>query len=148
MIVLVYSFFDNSFGLFLVCCQLCFVGLLRFLINSWFFWLFIIDRFRDLKCCDNIFVNRTKKVVKISKSFDDFFLQVGLWRLNVLGWSCYFIFYFWMWACCVWFWIFFLGGFVFHFEFSGLATVFILCFIYVFLFCFVSFNLIKIAILI
>ena len=27
MIVLVYSFFDNSFGLFLVCCQLCFVGL-------------------------------------------------------------------------------------------------------------------------
>ena len=43
---------------------------------------------------------------------------------------------------------FFLCGFVFHFEFAGLATVFILCFIYVFLFCFVSFNLIKIAILI
>ena len=43
---------------------------------------------------------------------------------------------------------FFLGGFVFHFEFAGLATVFIFCFIYVFLFCFVSFNLIKIVILI
>ena len=27
MIVLVYLFFDNSFGLFLVYCQLCFVGL-------------------------------------------------------------------------------------------------------------------------
>ena len=30
MIVLVYLFFDNCFGLFLVCYQLCFVGLYDF----------------------------------------------------------------------------------------------------------------------
>ena len=33
----------------------------------WIFLLFIIDKYRDLKC-DNIFVNRIKKVVKNSKS--------------------------------------------------------------------------------
>ena len=49
---------------------------------------------------------------------------------------------------------FFLGGFVFHFEYVGPAIVFVFCFIYVFCFVlfmfffFVSFNLIKIVILI
>ena len=40
---------------------------------------------------------------------------------------------------------FFLGGFVFHFEFARLSIVFVFCFIE-FFFCFVSFNLIKILV--
>ena len=134
-IVLVYSLFAINFASWVSD------------ISDWFLWIlwffFIIDRYRDLKC-DNIFVNRTKKVVKIQNLFDDFFfLQFGLWQLNVFGGIAIFFFFFWMWACCVWFWIFLRLVCV---SFWICWASYSVCFL--FLFCFVSFDLIKIVILI
>ena len=111
----------------------------------WILWLFIIDRYGDLKC-DNIFVNRTKKVVKNSKS---------IWWFVFVGWS--------MVAKCVGvelLFFFFLDVSMLYLILNSFRWVFVsfwicwtscsivFCFIYVFLFCFVSFNLIKILILI